>query len=161
MATRIDHALDEDVRFVAANMRQDDVDEFLAVSTARDRNELAEVLLDRYGGHPAAIVFRDGATPVGIGAGIEVRPNVITLMFFATDQFRAVAIDTARFVTRELFPRYRAAGVHRIEAVSIEGHTSAHRWIELVGLRREAILPGFGRGGETYHQFAWVRDDVR
>ena len=159
--TKIEHALDEDVRRVAANLRDKDVAEFLALSHAPDRHALAAQLLDRWGGHPAAIVVRDEEGPVCIGGGIEHRPNVITLMLFATDRFAGIALPLTRFVTRQLFYRWRVAGVHRIEAFSMEGHDEAHRWIELLGLDREAELTGYGRGGETFIQFAWVRDDVR
>lgn len=161
MTLRFLPALDEDVRVVARGMRQSDVDEFLAVSPARDREELAQSLLDRFGGHPAAIAVHDDAGPVCIGAGIEGRPNVVTLLFFATDRFPAAAIGVARFATRQLFPAYRRAGAHRIEAVSIDGYDEAHRWIGLLGLKHEATMPGYGKNGQTFHQFAWVADDVR
>lgn len=159
--TTIEHALDEDVRHVAANMRAKDVDEFLALTHASDRAALAGSLLDRYGGHPSAIVVRDEHGPVCIGGGIEHRPNVITLLLFATDRFPAIVLPLTRFVTRELFYRWRVAGVHRIEAVSMEGHDEAHRWIEILGLEREAELRGYGRNGETFIQFAWVAEHVR
>lgn len=159
--TTIEHALDEDVRFVAANLRDADAAEFLALTHAADRRALTDNLLDRWGGHPQAIVARSAGVPVAIGAGIEARPNVITLLMFATDRFPAVALGLTRFITRNLFERYRAAGVHRIEAVSMVGHEAAHRWIGALGLRREAELRGYGRDGQDFIQFAWVRDDVR
>lgn len=160
---RIEAATSADVRYVAERMRDTDLREFLAVSRARDRWDLAESLVERYGGHPDVLAARlDGSGPVAIGAMIEARPNVITLFFFATDNFPIVAVAMTRFIRQRLFPRYRAAGVHRIECVSIEGHDDAHRWIEILGLRREATMPGFGRDGETFFQFAWVSDgDVR
>lgn len=159
---RIEGALDEDVRFVAQNMRAADLAEFTAVSHARTRDEIAGSLLDRYGGHPAAIVARDDAgKAVAIGAGVEGRPNVVTLLFFATDSFPQIALGLTRFIRQNLFLRYRQAGVHRIEAISMDGHAAAHRWLKTLGLQHEAELRGFGKNGETFHQFAWVRDDVR
>lgn len=149
------------VRHVAEHMRKADVREFLAVSFAETRAELADLLVERYAAHRSVICFFDDEEPVGVGALIEGRPNVTTLLFFATDRFASVALGIARFTKHRLFPRYREAGVHRIEAVSIEGHDSAHRWIEMVGLKREAVLPGYGKNGEAYHQFAWVADGVR
>lgn len=154
-------ALDEDVRRVAQGMRDSDLEEFLAVSTASGRDELAQLLLDRYGGHPGAIVAADAEGPIAIGAGVQARPNVVTLLFFATDAFPRIGAPLTRFIVQRLFPRYRAAGVHRIEAVSIESHQTAHRWLKTLGLQHEAELRGFGKRGETFHQFAWVADDVR
>lgn len=153
-------ALDEDVRFVAANMRAKDVSEFLALTHAPDRRALEESLLDRYGGHPLMVVAKADDVPVAVGGGVELRPNVATLVMFATDRFPDVALGLTRFVARNLFVRYRGAGVHRIEAVSMDGHIAAHRWIRTLGLHREAVLPGYGRGGETFHQFAWVAEHV-
>ena len=37
-------------------------------------------------------------------------------------------------------------------------HAEVHRWVELLGLKREAVMPKYGKGGETYIQFAWVAD---
>lgn len=149
-------ASEADVLFVAQHMRESDAQEFLAVSHLADRKAVATELALRYGQNPDTICVRDKTGPVAIGAGVEGRPNVITLMFFATDQFPYVAMATTRFIRQQLFPRYREAGVHRIECLSIDGHSAAHRWIETLGLKREATLPGFGRGKETFHQYAWV-----
>jgi hypothetical protein len=82
----------------------------------------------------------------------------VTLAFFATDQFPEIALGLTKFIKDRLFPRYRAEGVHRIECLSMEGYDAAHRWIGVLGLKREAVLPKFGKGGETFFQFAWVAD---
>lgn len=149
------------VRHVALHMRDADVREFMSISFAEDRAQLAASLVEAYGEHPAALCFFADEEPVGVGALIEGRPNVTTLLFFATDEFRAVALGIARFTKHRLFPRYRDDGIHRIEAISIDGHDDAHRWIEMVGLKREAVIPGYGKNGEAYHQFAWVSEHVR
>jgi len=151
----------EDVRHVAQNMRAADIREFQALSFGEDAAALAASLVERYGEHPDTIGFFVDDEPVGIGALIEGRPNVVTLLFFATDKFATAALGIAKFTKQRLFPRYRKAGAHRIEAVSIDGHDDAHRWIKLVGLDHEATMRGFGKNGETYHQFAWVADHVR
>ncbi|WP_048647498.1 hypothetical protein [Nitratireductor soli] len=158
---KIDAPTEDTVRHVAKHMRDGDVREFLAVSFAETREELAEILVERYGQHDSVFCFFDEEEPVGVGALIEGRPNVTTLLFFATDKFPSLALGIAKFTKNRLFPRYRAAGVHRIEAISIAGHDDAHRWIQMVGLSPEAVIPGFGKNGEAYHQFAWVADDVR
>lgn len=153
-----DTATPADVAAVARGMRDVDVMEFLATSTAVDRDALAAELLQRYGGRDDLIVARLGADPVGIGGLIEHRPNVVTLLFFATDAFPAVALALTRFIARRLFPAVRAAGVHRIEALSHGERQDAHRWIGLLGLQHEATLRGYGRGGEAFEVFAWVAE---
>lgn len=158
---RIEAATPRDVQAIAANMRETDAEEFLAVSPATDRDELAAILAERYGNHPGALCAHGSGGPIAIGAMVEARPNVITLMFFATDAFPVIAAPLTRFIVQRLFPAYRRTGVHRIECVSIAGYAAAHRWIECLGLAREAVLPGYGRAGETFLQFAWVAERVR
>ncbi len=149
------------VRYVADHMRADDRAEFSAVSFTETDAALADHLVERYGAGQDVYCFSKDDAPVAVGAMVNGRPNVVTLMFFATDRFAELALPIARFVTRNLFPEYRAAGVHRIEAISMDGYDASHRWIELLGLRREGVFRGFGRAGESFHQFAWVADDVR
>lgn len=158
---KVDVPSPDRVAHVVANLRQSDVDEFLALSAATDRAALADILVEKYSEHPAGYCFLDGDEPVGVGAMIEARPNVITLMFFGTEKFAGIANPLAKFTRQRLFPRYRDAGAHRIECVSIEGYAQMHRWIRTVGLSQEAVMPGYGKGGETFIQFAWVADDVR
>ena len=157
---KIDAPTRGDVRHVAELMRTQDVTEFLAVSPAgiETQADLVEALVNRYGGAPDAIGVYLGVVPVAIGAMVQHRPNVATLMFFATDDFPQVAAALTRFIVQRLFPQYRAGGVHRIECVSNAEYTQAHRWIGALGLKREAVLPGYGRGMETFIQFAWVSD---
>lgn len=150
----------EHVRSVAERMRASDAAEFMAVSFAEDRRQLADMLVQRYGDSADAYAFSLGDVPVAVGAMVEGRPNVITIMFFATDDFDRIALDLARFCKRRLFPRYRNAGAHRIECIAIDDQPANHRWIEMLGMKHEATLRGFGKGGETFRQFAWVADDA-
>lgn len=154
---RIDVTTPENVRYVAERMRTSDYREFAALSHARNRAEMTDILVDVYGNHPSGICAYDGDEPVAVGAMVEGRPNVATLMFFATDAFPQIALPLTRFITKNLFEKYRAEGVHRIECVSIDGYEQAHRWIKLLGLHHEAVFPGFGKSGEAFHQYSWVR----
>lgn len=158
----IDGPSAEHVCYVAENMREADIREFLAISHATTADDLASGLVSRFSDHPEVFCFStDESVPVAVGGMIQARPNVVTMMFFATDDFSSIALPLAKFTKQRLFPRYRKLGVHRIEAISIDGHGEAHRWIEIVGMKREGEpMRGYGKGGETYHQFAWVSDDV-
>lgn len=158
---RVDTARPGYVRYVADRMRAGDIREFLPLTHVETAADLAELMVKLYSDHPDGLSFHDETGPIGIGAMVMGRPNVVTMLFFATDRFPRIAYPLARFTKKNLFPRYREAGVHRIEAVSIDGYHEAHRWIRLVGMSHEAALRGYGKGGETYHQFAWVAEDVR
>ena len=131
----------------------------MAVSSFETHDQLVDAIVERYAPHQDAYVFRtDGGAPVGVAGMIRHRPNVITLLFFATEQFAEIGSDLTRFVRKVLFPKYKELGVHRIECASIEGYAETHRWLEVLGMKEEAIMPGYGRGGETYIQFSWVKE---
>lgn len=156
---RIEPASRENVFTVAENMRERDYVEFGALSFASTRAALALVMAERYGGRPDVMCGYFMDVPVCIGGAIETRPNVITLLFFATDDFNRVAFPATRFIRGEMFPRLRDAGVHRIEAVSLANHADAHKWLRVLGLEAETLpLAGYGKAGEEFIQFSWVRD---
>jgi hypothetical protein len=158
---RTDTATADDIRIVASRMREADLREFCAVNAADDRWTLAELLVQRYGQRDDIIVaLNDDDTPVAIGAVIENRPNVATLFFFATDDFRSVARGLTRWIKTELFAELMKAGV-RIECWSMDGHDVAHRWIEHLGLVRRYTDPGFGKNGEAFVLFTWIPDADR
>lgn len=139
-------------------MRDSDFREFSAVSWAKTRQQLTDIMVEIYGNHPGGMCAYAAGNPVAVGAMIEGRPNVMTLMFFATDTLADIALPLTRFIRSTVFPRYRDEGAHRIECISIDGYEEAHRWIEILGLKREAEFPAYGKNGETFHQFSWVRD---
>ncbi len=154
---RVDVTTPENVRRVAERMRDSDFREFSALSYTRNRQEMTDGLVEAYGKHPGGICAYLDDDPVAVGAMVEARPNVITLMFFATNDMSKIALPLTRFITKNLFEKYRNNGVHRIECVSIEGYDEAHRWIKMLGLHLEAVFPSFGREGEAFMQFSWVR----
>lgn len=155
---RIDYATADDIRTVALAMRQPDFDEFVALAQTDDRIELADVLAARYAGRPDVMVAFWEAQPVAVGGLVENRPHVLTALFFATDAFPQIALEVSYTVARMLRD-IKASDVHRIEAVSLVGHDEAHRWIRHFGLQPEGSpMRGYGKNGEAYQQFAWVKD---
>jgi hypothetical protein len=157
---RINHASYDDVLAVARGMRESDLEEFLAVSMVDTREALALLLAERYGGRDDVLCgYNAAGEPVCIGGTIEGRPNVLTLLFFATDGFREVAKPLTRFIRGNLFPRYAEAGVHRIEAISLATHVTAHRWLGALGLKQEAPpLRAYGKGREDFLQFSLIEE---
>lgn len=154
---KVDAATKQDVRYVAERMRDRDVEEFLAVSRLSGRDALVEAIVGRYGEHDDVIVACD-EEPIAVGGLIHHRPHVGTLMFFATPALHTIGSDLTRFIKKSLFPGYTLRGTHRIECASIAGYDETHRWLEVLGLHQEAVMPGYGRDGQTFLQFAWVAD---
>lgn len=157
MTIEIDVAFPDDIATVAQNMRHRDFVEFSALSPAEDRAELTRALTERFARSDIMAARWDGR-PVAIGGLLCHRPNVASILFFATDNFPRVALSVTRFIMRELFPRYEACGFHRFEAVSMVEHAEAHRWLATLGLKREAVFFDYGKNRETFVQFAKVID---
>lgn len=155
----IEPATAGDVQQVAVRMRAGDYDEFSAISFAQDRQHLAEILAARYGDRHDVLVGLWKGRPACIGGFVMGRPNVVSLLFFATDEFRSIGLGITRFIRQNLFPKLEAQGVHRFEAVSLATHSEAHKWLLLLGLTAETKpMLGYGREGQAFIQFAKVRD---
>ena len=152
----LDTATPAEIYEVALAMRRDDFLEFSAVAWADTREALADQITDIYGGRADVLCARaKGIGPVAIGGALELRPKVATLLFFATPYFRQIALPLTRFIRNSLLPKLGAAGVHRVEAVSMCGNEAAHRWIETLGLKPETgPLLNYGKGGESFIQFS-------
>lgn len=146
----------EDVRQVALNMRDQDFTEFTATTFAASREELADLLATRYGASGGVLCGCYKGKPTCIGGAYELWPNVITLLFYATDDFPKIGIGVSRFLKKNILPRFYALGINRVQAISHGEHKEAHRWLEVLGLEKEAEFPKYGKGGETFYQFAKV-----
>lgn len=155
--TKIDRATPEDIYSVALNMRERDFEEFTAVNMANTREELAESLSRHYGSLDCMIAVRRGDKAVAVGGALEIRPNVVSLMFMATDDFSKVAIDTTKYIRNQLFPSLINVGIHRIECASLVGYDYTHRWLKMLGMTREiGVMRAFGKNGEDFSMFAKV-----
>jgi hypothetical protein len=89
------------------------------------------------------------------------RPNVASLLFFATPTFLGYKIAMTKFIKKDMFRVLRDEGVHRIEAASLAGYPEVHAWLETLGMEKESEMPGYGKNGETFVTYAWVAPDVR
>jgi len=153
---RVEEGTNDALAEVVAHIRDADVREFLAISYHDTRDDLAADLLARYSDRSDTFAAIRDNHAVAFGAMVETRPNVITAGFFATEDFPSVARPVARFVRRELFPAYRRAGVHRIGCLIIDGYESAMLFVQLLGLKFEHEVRGYGKHGESFFSFAWV-----
>lgn len=149
----IEVATPDQVFDVALKMRDRDFAEFIGTSFCDTREELASDLARRFGGRDDVLCVSVDGEPICIGGTVETWPGVMTLLLFATPEFPRVGLEVTRFVTKQLFPRYEAAGVHRIQAISLAAHTEVHAWLRSLGLEQEAEMKAFGKNGEDYLQF--------
>lgn len=142
-------ATNEDVTYVAQRMRPHDKAERLALSHGEDVIAAATRFLDMP--HLAVTVWK--GTPIAVIGVVFPHPGVASTIFFATDQFRHVALATTRFIRRKLFPILLSTGIHRLQVCSMRASSraSSHEWItRCFGAEREAVLVEYGRNREDF-----------
>lgn len=145
------------LRHITANLRQSDRDEILATMWTSNPDEL----VDRVMWCPQAgwIATLDGEPVAAVGVN-PIWPGVWSGWAFGTDDFRKVGRLLTRHIRRFIIPMLLRDGAHRCEALTIEGHDEAHRWLESFGFTREATHPERGRNRETFHTYAARRREV-
>lgn len=113
--------------------------------------QIGEAWVARLDGQPVAAF---GAAPMSLPG------NVLSLWAWGTKRLVRAAPAITRFVRDECAPRWVAAGVTRVEARSIRGHVSAHRWLRGAGAKAQPC-PNWGKGGEGFVLFYWTKDSWR
>lgn len=144
------------ILYVADRMRDDDRREIFATRWADSPSQLAVDCLAAPG---FKWVAHDDQPIAALGA-IPRWPGVWSVWMFATDEFPRIGATLTRFVRRRMIPMLLEAGAHRAECLSIEGHDTAHRWLEFLGAKRSEPIMGLGKSGETFYCYSWARDDV-
>lgn len=159
MTLKIEPATADQIYDVALGMRPRDFEEISALNFAEDRAQLADILMRRYGRNEDVLCASWHGMPVCIGGFLLTRPNVISMMMFATSEFPRIGYGITRFVRNTLMPRYERAGIRRFEAISLDGYDEIHGWLRLLGLEAEtAPLRNFGKNGEAFIYFSKVVD---
>ncbi len=46
----------------------------------------------------------------------------------------------------------------RLQVITYTEHDIAHGWIEALGAKREGLLRSYGRNGEDFNVYAWVKE---
>lgn len=106
-----------------------------------------------------ARVFDHDGMPAAVIAVHEINACTVSLSMFATYQWRHVALAVAKWARRECMPQLLAAGYRRAECRAIDGHEDAQAFLKFLGFTLECRCPEYGRGGETFLQFAWRAND--
>lgn len=140
---------------VARNMREWDRREIFATRWLATPEALAhDIFLFKDFGW---ILGLNGEPIVAIGA-VPGWPGIWSVWMFATDRITLIGKKMTTFVRRGMIPALLGNGCHRAECHSMEGHTEAHRWLELLGARREAKVPRFGKDRENFYLYSWLPD---
>ena len=138
---------------VIENMREWDRREIFATRTEDDNIRLLEDVL----GLPGPAWMASSSDPIALFGCVPLWPGVWSMWFFATDTLHQIGIGVTRVIIKAIVPMLWEGGAHRLECRSMEGHTQAQDWLEVIGARRECTLSRFGREGEDFHVYVWEK----
>jgi hypothetical protein len=139
-----------DAVYVARRMRQQDAEEIyphlwnptpenLAAASCQSKIKFV-ALLD--------------AEPVVAFGGTERFPKVWLVWMFATPKWIKVALSVTKFVRRQMMVEISHYQPVRLDCWSMDGHDTAHQWLEAFGFIREATVEDYSSAGKTYHCYS-------
>lgn len=142
----------DELRHIAHNMRAWDRREIFATRIDDSADALADEAM-----HLGPIAWVAGrAEPIAAFGCAPMWNGVWSMWLFATDNFGQIGFSVTKLIVRTIVPMMKDAGAHRLEARSMEGHTDAQRWLEVIGAKREGgPLKGYGRDGQDFHVYTW------
>lgn len=136
---------------VCQHIRADDLRE---ISETRWTSEdIAESLWQVPGGKFA--VVHDGI-PVALLGVVPVWPGVGQAWLIGTDEIGSRGVEVMK-ASKRIIKTLLDLEMHRIHAYSAVFHTQAHRWLEMIGFRRESTLKQYGKTGEDFYCYVVSR----
>lgn len=142
----------QEVRFVCENLRPLSREDIFGVFDGTTDALAAWVMRATF----SWAVYSDSAPAALIGA-YEERPGVFGLFGMGTEGWSKVGKLVSLVARESMLPAVMATGARRAQCYSPESHRVTHRWLRMLGATHENFEPAFGRNGENYRQFIWVR----
>lgn len=105
------------------------------------------------------ICWLDGRPAAVIGF-CELRPNVWDAVSFGSARYRECGVALMREGRRMAREILVDLGANRLQADSIVGNREAHKFIRALGGKPEVVLRQYGKGGEDYQRFVWLRSEA-
>lgn len=151
---RLARPLLQDFVYVAARMRIDEREQFVAMAGTSDYDAdlCARAGANTPGAH-YAYVDRAGY-PVLLGGFEPLRPGVYEGWHMATEGGWQKYGPLFHRLCIRLMDDVFASGAHRIQTCALESRTQAHRWYERIGMAREGVLAGYCTNGHSGVMFA-------
>ena len=148
-------AIYSDVVFITRRLRVLDEEEIFPLMFNASPENLAMGSI-AVGGYCFVALANDGCPVAAFGATLQ-KPAIFSVWMFATDRWPDVALSVTRHIRRVMMPEMIDAGANRADCWSMDGHDVAHRWLEVLGARREATLDDYGPTRKKYHCYSWTR----
>lgn len=154
----------EALAFIVQNMREKDRQEVFATAfpLPEDSQTTDDELFIRQTYDASTregcgwVAFSEGEPIAAIGISM-MWPGVASVWMFATESFPKIALPLTRWAKKTIIQIMNDAGLHRAQCWSLGSHGEAHRWLLHLGAEQEAVVEGYGRDGETFHLFGWVK----
>jgi len=149
-----------DICFVAANLREQDRREIFATALLESGSQAGAMsFLTSPGFCWTAWIDGQPVAAFGVSQGGMFQPHMRFAWAYGTERFKRAAPAITRFCIQEWPRRLIAEGVTRVEIRSIADHDLAHKWLASIRARKEATMPNYGVGGETFELWAWLKED--
>lgn len=103
--------------------------------------------------------FNDG--PLSIWGMTRQRRGVGSGFAFGTDRWGKALPVMVRQIRNFVLPYLVTSGFHRVEAAALAHRTDVTRFMALIGAQPEAVLRGWGTGGEDFISYRWLADEYR
>lgn len=146
-----------DASYIAANLRAQDFQEIACLWETWDTRALGICALETAVPGMAWAVWYEGqpTAAYGFSRASAFDPDHWQAWAFGTDRFkRCVPLMTRHL--NEIRPIVERE-CRRLQVIAKSDHDIAHGWIEGFGGQREGKLRAYGRGGEDFFVYAWVR----
>lgn len=143
-----------DLSYVASNLRPEDHAE---IDCQLDEWSPAMLALSAMQGM-AYIAELDGNPEAAFGAA-ENRSGLWTIWCWGSKRVHRCVPRITKFCWQVLMPDVMSAGALRGEARPLASNDMACRWLDRLGATRQCLLKSYGKNGEDFVLYSWVRSD--
>ena len=148
-----------DLEYVVLNMRERDKGEIFALRSHDNPLQLAMEAHSAIRNLGRGQIAWAHGRPCAVLAFTEEWPGMWSIWMFGTDDFKHGAIDLLRWARKEANAILSVCKGHRIQADSRADYEEAHKLIRAAGGRPEFTMRAYGKNGEDYIRFVWLRSE--
>lgn len=152
MRTKIIAGNFRDLSYIAANLRPEDYAEIDCQFDEWTPLMLAYLSMQGL----SWVVTLDGNPEAAFGAH-EHRKGFWIIWSWGTKRISRCVPTITDFAHQQLIPHIVNSGAWRAEARPLAANDLACRWLERLGARRQGLLESYGKNGEDFILYEWVR----
>jgi hypothetical protein len=157
MTIRIEAATAEMLRYILEHLS--DIDRIELEATAWDNRRIADALVSRIMDGAMVAMIAKGDRPITACGLVPLSPTVAVAFAFSTPEYRRAIIPVTRFIRGFGTAFAIKTAIRRIEFRALAARPDVGRWVRLLGAKPEATLSCFGKNGEDFILYRWLRDE--